>query len=216
VLGPATWQWVADALTARGRTVVVPDLRAAVAAGDPATFIDAAAAAVPAAAEPPLVVGHSGAGLLLPAIGAAVAAPPARLVFVDAGIPPCSGSTTVAGDFLDQLACLAVDGTLPPWSQWWDTDMLRALVPDEERAGLVEAELPEVPLAFFERLVDQPDGWCDAPSTYVLLSDGYRREADHARSLGWNVVERAGGHLAIVSRAAEVADLLHRAIPGSH
>jgi hypothetical protein len=40
----------------------------------------------------------------------------ARLVFVDAGVPPCEGEATTSAEFLEHLRSLAPDGTLPKWS----------------------------------------------------------------------------------------------------
>lgn len=128
LLGPSTWRWVGEQLADRGHEVAVPDLRAAASTGDPQAFVTAAAAGAHEA--PALLVGHSGAGWLLPCIGDAMSVRPQRLVFVDAGIPPCAGGTTVSADFLPQLRRLARRGLLPPWSQWWDRDMLAELLPD--------------------------------------------------------------------------------------
>jgi hypothetical protein len=66
VVGPATWRWVADALESRGHTAAVPDLVDAASTGDPAAFARAAAAAT--SGEEVIVVGHSGAGSVLPVI----------------------------------------------------------------------------------------------------------------------------------------------------
>ena len=70
LLGPAVLQPLAAELRQRGSGVAVPDLRAAVgtASGWPQRWVCAAAAAGPAE----VVVGFSGAGIVLPAVAAAV------------------------------------------------------------------------------------------------------------------------------------------------
>lgn len=206
LLGLSTWRWVAAALRRQGHEVVVPDLRAAVCTGDPDEVLEVAASAAPGA--PCVLVGHSGAGWLLPSIGSALTVPPAPLVFVDAGIPPCEGRSTVSADFLPQLRRLARGGALPRWSEWWGADVLAELVPDPERRRMIIGELPEVPLAFFEAAIDLPRGWCDGPACFVQLSDSYRAETERARSHGWTVVDRSGGHLAIVSDPEALAVLV--------
>jgi len=154
LLGPSTWRWVAEQLGARGHHVAVPDLRAAASAGDPQALVAAAAATAPE--EPALLVGHSGAGWLLPSISGAMPVRPRRLVFADAGIPPCAGTTTVSVDFLPQLRRLAHHGVLPRWSKWWGRDALAELLPDPARRRTILDELPQVPLAFFETPIALP------------------------------------------------------------
>src|SRR5690242_9890568 len=88
LVGPATWEGVADELRARGHDVVVPSLLAAAPRGDWRACVDAAAG--PGAT---VLVGHSGAGPLLPQIAARCDPAPECLVFVDAGVPPARGAS---------------------------------------------------------------------------------------------------------------------------
>jgi len=207
VVGPSTWRWVGEALNEAGHKVVVPSLVAAARTGDPARFTEAAVEATDSD-EPVVLVGHSGAGVLLPNIAVGLAPRPRLILFVDAGIPPCEGVFTAGGDFLPTLQKLASDGILPVWSRWWDDGVLEAIVPDQGRRREVESELPEVPLRFYETPIAVPPGWCADAAAYLLLSDGYRRDADRAMLLGWPVRERPGEHLDIVTCDREVADLL--------
>lgn len=204
LVGPTTWRWVASALVADGHDVAVPDLRDAAVRGQPGRVIDAAIAALPSGWSAPVLVGHSGAGPMLPSIAARLPAQP-EMVFIDAGLPPCEGSASPGGDFLDQLRALAVDGVLPKWSTWWGEGVMETLVPDADRRWAVEADLPEVPVAFFESAIDVPEGWCETPGAFVLLSESYRGDAERARTMGWRTVERLGSHLDIVSHADEIA-----------
>jgi hypothetical protein len=117
-VGPATWQWVAESLTLAGHDVVVPDLRQAAVSGHAAAVVrDAVAACL---SDTDVVVGHSGAGLLLPSIVNSLSMPVRpRLVFVDAAIPDCEGEARLGPAVVDLLRPLAVNGVLPPWSVWW-------------------------------------------------------------------------------------------------
>lgn len=171
--GPATWGGVADALSAAGHDVAIADLRAAAVTGDPGAFIDSAVSSIPPAWSQPVVVGHSGAGFFLPSIAERLDA--SRSVFVDAGLPPDRGPATPGGDFVDHLRTLAVHGVLPRWSTWWGDETMRTLVPDVELCARVVAELPEVPLEFYERPVDLPAGWQQRPSSLILSQRGLPR-----------------------------------------
>jgi hypothetical protein len=163
-----------------------------------------------------VVVGHSGAGFFVPSIAAGLEV--RRLVFVDAGLPACSGEASAGGDFVDSLRALAGDGVLPKWSTWWGDGVMEALVPHEAHRADVEAELPEIPLSLYESPIAVPPGWCSAPCGYLLLSEPYRQDATRATSLGWPVIERLGAHLDIVNdphpMAHAIVDLADVPKPG--
>jgi pimeloyl-ACP methyl ester carboxylesterase len=208
LVGPATWRWVAGSLGVAGHQVAVPDLRDAAVTGDPGAVVAAAAAAVPRRWLTPVLVGHSGIGSLLPSVAARLAGRSPRLVFVDAGLPPCEGRATTGADFLDQLRQLAVGGVLPKWSTWWGEGVMEMLVPAVDRRVELEAEMPEVPLAYFESPFDVPEGWCRTRGSFLLLSEQYRDDARRARSLGWPTIDRLGGHLAIANEPDGVAGMI--------
>src|SRR4051812_41680577 len=65
VVGPSTWRWVAKVLRSEGHEVVVPNLVAAAMAGDPDVFAQAAADAADSDEET-VIIGHSGAGAVMP------------------------------------------------------------------------------------------------------------------------------------------------------
>lgn len=203
LVGPTTWRWVAEALSAAGQETVVPDLRAAATTGHPDAVISTAAAAIPQEWSGPVIVGHSGAGSIVPSVAAQIRV--AKLVFVDAGLPPCEGRVTPSVDFLEQLHALAVDGLLPKWSTWWGDGAMEALVPSQHRRTEVEAEIVEIPFAYFESTFEVPAGWCDTAGSFLLLSESYRADAERARTLGWPTIERIGNHLDIVNDADAVA-----------
>jgi hypothetical protein len=202
LLGPATCRGVAGQLISLGYDVDVPDLRRPAQTGDPVKFIDAAQSALAPNTE--IIAGHSGSGFFLPSIAAARHTS-TRLVFVDAGIPPCAGTAAPSSDVLDQLRSLAVEGMLPRWSRWWGDGAMERLVPDEDLRREIESELREVPLRFYETSIELPDGWCSTAGAFVLLSEGYRDDAITAASLEWPVVELLGMHLDFVNNPEPVA-----------
>lgn len=182
LVGPTVWKWTGQELTKRGADVVIPAL------GDVTTFatprwrgcVDAVVDAVPNR-DDVVLVAHSGAGPLLPAIGGALKVPPARYVFVDARMPaPPGASTALEADFRDFLASLAQEGVVPKWSEWWGPGAMEALVPDLDRRQLVERELPMLPLAFFDEPVPTPEAWVGRVD-YLQLSSAYEVEAERLR-----------------------------------
>ncbi len=83
LVGPGTWTPVARELERRGRQVVVPSLLGAATAPPPqwGYCVDAVRSATGMLSTPIVLVGHSGGGLLLPAITGAVTPEVSRLIF---------------------------------------------------------------------------------------------------------------------------------------
>jgi pimeloyl-ACP methyl ester carboxylesterase len=210
LVGPSSWRWVADELTARGLNVIVPSLLAGAIAGDPLQCIDAVVAATPDIGDATLV-GHSGAGPLLPLIADRMERRAKRLIFVDAGIPPAGGEAVlIPDDFATHLRSLANgDGVLPPWSEWFGANAIDELVPDDQRRRDVIADMPQIPLRYFDARITLPDRWPESTSGgYILLSEIYRPDAIAAGAHGWPVVEMIGAHLDVVTRPTAVADAI--------
>ena len=206
VTGPSTWRWVASELAARGHEVAVPAVPPAATALGWAGFVGAVGA-LAAGLRDPVVVGHSGAGPLLPRIAARIRA--RAVVFVDADIPPEAGAAGLVPDeFLEFLRGLASGGVLPPWSRWFGPDSMRELIPDDGMRAIVSAEMPALPLSYFETRVPVPAGWTAVRCGYVLLSEAYTEQAAQAEASGWRVVRLPGAHLDIVTRPAAVADAI--------
>jgi hypothetical protein len=206
LVGPTTWAWVANELGKYGHHVIVPSLLRAATSGSWEACVDAVVAAA-APGVPHVLVGHSGAGPLLPVIANQLN--PARLLFVDASLPPTDGDSALAPEqFLGALSGLAQDGLLPPWSEWFEPGTMERLIPDSVRRDAVVAELPRLPLSYFQARVPMPDGWATAPSAYVLLSEAYRHEAVQAAARGWPVIEILGSHLDVVSQPLPLAAAL--------
>ena len=212
-LGRSAWAWVARELEQRGRPAVVPSLRAV--ADEPYQpwrdvweTVDADSAH---GAGRVVLVGHSGAGSLLPAIAQSAPGRVAAITFVDAFLPPPSGNARlVPAEFADELSALATGDVLPPWSTWFGEGSMRDLVPDADRRARLEREMPRLPLSVRDTELPVPAGWDRRPCAYLLLSaEPYAASAADARARGWPTAELRGGkHLDLVHRPAAVARAL--------
>lgn len=153
-----------------------------------------------------LLVPHSNAGLYVPSLLEATRAGGA--VFVDAVLPPSSGSIAVAPPALRRvLTPLADDaGLLPGWTRWWPEPAVAELFPDSATRTRVETEQKRLPAAYLDAEVTVPDGWDDIPGVaYLAFGDAYAEEAEEARRRGWPVSTMAGNHLHMLCDPVAVA-----------
>jgi hypothetical protein len=216
-LGPASMRPLADALAASGRPVLLLDLRVTVnAAPVHQRLIGVFADAVDDSqvGGPVVLVGHSGAGPLLPAFADALELDVQGLVFLDSVLPTPGRSwrDTVPPELMAHLKSISSDGKLPRWDRWFEPNPLPGLVPDAAlRAEIVDEE-PEVPLDFLKE--QRPSVTWDGPSGYVQLSEVYAKAADEAEALGWPVRRLDADHLALATRPEAVASALAEILSG--
>jgi hypothetical protein len=204
LLGPAVLTPLAGELRARGETVELPDLRAAVVTA-PAWPLRWTAAAVGGPAD--VVLGFSGAGVTLPGIAAAVGAQ--RVVWVDALLPARSGVTVADEQIRALVAERTGHGRIADWTTWWGPDALDELIPDHGLRAAVRAEGHQLPADFYDVAVPVPGSWPEDGARYVQLSAAYDDAAAEARTRGWPVVgDGSGAHLEVATDPARVADLL--------
>ncbi|WP_030468063.1 hypothetical protein [Lentzea aerocolonigenes] len=208
-LGPSSMRPLADELASDGVAVLLVDLQMTVnEAPVHQRLIGAFADALDDAGVtgPLVLVGHSGAGPLLPSFADALELDVAGLVFLDSDLPTPGRAwrDTVDPDLVRQVKASVRDGRLPRWDRWFPEDPLR-LVP----AGLREEmrdEAPEVPWEFLkeQRPVVEWSGACG----YVLLSSAYEEAAAQAEALGWPVERVESHHLAAATSPSTVAAAL--------
>lgn len=214
LVGPLTWSLVADELRVRGHEVIVPTLTSSSLADTPywQQHVGSAVKALDAvpADRALILVGHSGAGPLLPEIRRSVPHPVAAFVFADASIPQDGASyldlialesPEMAQEFRDLLAS---GGLYPTWSD----DDLRELIPNEALRRQMLAELQPQPLQYFEEPLPVFAGWPDAPCLYLRWSPPYLAAAAQARQAGWTVHEVEAGHFHMLAEPAAVANSL--------
>ncbi|HEY0639007.1 MAG TPA: hypothetical protein VGD67_15260 [Pseudonocardiaceae bacterium] len=218
-LGPTSLRPLAEALAARGHAPVLLDLRVTVAAPPVharmiGSFADALGEAGLDPAEPLVLVGHSGAGPLLPGFADALDEPVSGLVFLDAGLPTpgLSWRDTVPPELFTRLREHSRDGLLARWPDWFDPDPLPRLVPDTVLRGQIAEEAPEVPVAFLKE--PRPSVEWTGPAAYLQLSGAYDRDAAAARKLGWPVRRIDAHHLSAATEPDTVAEALERLIDG--
>ncbi len=223
LVGPLTWRGVAAELAAAGYRTVVADLtgvtnqpplpdrsRVAPTTGTYDAVAIAVADQVRAAAgdDPTVLVAHSGAGAHLPAIATRLGTT-TMLVFVDAGLPRPGRSWVqdAPAELVEHLASLVdTAGVLPPWHEWFSADAIASALPDDAQRAAFEAEVPRLPWTYFSEPAP-PAGW-PGPIAYLLLSEGYRAEAEAARAAGARIAQRLTDHLAPATRPGEVATAL--------
>jgi pimeloyl-ACP methyl ester carboxylesterase len=164
--------------------------------------------------EPWLLLGHSGAGGLLPAIAERLRGGARAIVFVDAVLPH-PGKTwfeTAPPALGEMLRDRANDGSAPSWPDWFPPGVLESLLPDAAARAAFAAEARAIPMAY---LAESAPATLIAPSTpcgYLQLSTGYETEADAAAAAGWTVAREPLHHLAVIADPERVAAVLHRLI----
>ena len=198
--GPACWDGVRVALTQRGyqaQVAVFPPLT------DPVTVAQAIA---DQAGSGTVVVLHSGAGSLAPAIadlsdGRVIAA-----AFVDAVLPHPGRSwfDTASAGLGQRLRDLVIDGCVPSWDQWFGEGAMAQLLPDPAQREAFERELTSTPVSWLEGPAPDIDFGLEPASAFLRLSKIYEDEAAEARHRGWPTLRLDLGHLALMTHPAEV------------
>lgn len=213
LVGAMTWTLVADELRRGGHRALAPSLFAAPNPSLPYWQQHAQAAAAEPFGRPPILVAHSGAGPLLPAIRQAMNQPAAGYIFADAGLPKDGLSRLDQFDTPEEAEAFrgaAVDGLLPTWT----ADDLREVIPDDAIRQQFAAELRPLPLAVYEEPLPVFAGWPDAPCAYLQFSPVYDAPAREAQAAGWAYQKLPGGHFHLLVDASAVAaaliDLAHR------
>lgn len=212
--GPLVWAPVSRVLRGRGvETIITPVLDGEGTDG-PYWVRHAASVAQELDRLPSdrsvVLVAHSGAGMLLPAIGAFSPCPVAAYVFVDAGLP--FGSSTRMREIelsAPELARelrerLAAGGRFPEWTD----EEAREVIPDDGLRRAVLAELRPRSEDFFSEEIPVFGGWPDAPCGYLKLSSAYDRHSEQAQGLGWPVREIEAGHFHMLVDPERVAAAL--------
>lgn len=213
--GPGGWDRLLAALASRGHRGVAVDL-----AGsddrDPDEYVRAVAGQLPADLTAPIVVAHSGSGVLLPATATALGA--RRQVWLAAFVP--DGRRSFREEVPPEPAAvfnpewLGVDPTVDPVAATyflfhdcdlptlrWALTTLRLFTP---------TRLYQQPVALAGHI---PSAYLLAARDRTLRPDWCRREA--SRRLGAEVVEIDAGHCPHVSRPERTADILDRLATGT-
>ena len=214
LVGPSTWKLVGEELQKRGMNVLLPALQDDEGSTSPywqqhAESVVAALSSIPVD-QPVVLVGHSGAGPLLPAVADAMRQPVAAYLFVDAGIPSDGANRLdMLAEELPQIVtdvqtALEAGQRIPTWTD----DDLMGILPDRERRQWVLSELHPQRLAFYTEPIPVFEGWPDAPCGYLQFSPAYDYSMAQARDEGFYTQELKGGHFHMLVEPAAVADVL--------
>lgn len=220
LLGPFTWQPVADELQREGYKTIVPSLLPVLKRSS--GFTDAIARQVKEAVDespavdPLILVAHSAAGAFLPLIASCLDRNIQAYIFVDARLPR-KGASLADEDSLwerQERREMVQDGMLPPWSNWFGEAAMTEVIPDDHTRRRFLAELQPIPLGLFGEQISFPASWPDAPCGYVRLSDSYRPMAQEAAARGWSVMEVDAQHLHLLADPIDVTSLLLNVVGG--
>ena len=203
--GAAAWGRLPERLTDAGLQVVVPDVTSDDVPPFATRYVAEVARQVRAsqADDPVVLVGHSGAGPLLPQVGFARRAahrPVAGYLFCDAGLPRPGGTASrldlMSGE--DAGFAAALQTTLERGERFpqWSADELVTEVRDPADRALLAASLRPRGLGFFSEPVPVPGDWPDSRCGYLRTSAAYLVPARSAAARGWPVLERESGHFA--------------------
>jgi hypothetical protein len=160
-----------------------------------------------------VLVGHSGAGPLLPAVAGAIGQRVAAYLFVDAGLPApgisrlgaiAAEGPHGAGLATELAAILDAGGRFPEWT---DAE-LAPLIPDAERRRQVLAELRPRGRDYWSEPLPTVSGWPHAPCAYLSFSEPYQPAAERATAMGWQLRHLPGGHFHHLVDEHGVADAL--------
>jgi alpha/beta hydrolase family protein len=216
VVGPSSWTYTADILRDKGFGCVVPDLTDVASMGRPyyPKYAKTAATAVDGISDTVILVGHSAAGALLPAVAEAVGDRMTGAVFADAMLPQPGRSwfDTAPTGLETQLRGLADDGLLPPYHEWFAPGTLAEVVPDPVRRERLIAENPRLPVAYFDEPAPTAQFTESIACAFIRLGAPFDAAADKAERLGWWVARRDWDHLRMLSDPAAVADVITQAI----
>ncbi|HEY3888620.1 MAG TPA: hypothetical protein VGL73_08595 [Caulobacteraceae bacterium] len=209
-----TWRETAEALRSLGYPRVETPVACAWDVEPP--FYDALASRIAADldSEPWLLVGHSGAGGVLPAVAEALPSGASAMVFVDAILPHPGKSwfETAPPDLSARLRERATDGRIPAWPDWFPAPVLAGLLPQAGVRAAFSAEAKAIPLRY---LAEPAPTARVAPPTgcaYLQLSAGYEAEAGAGVAAGWTVARLSLHHLAMLTDPDRVAGALHSLI----
>ena len=151
-------------------------------------------------------VAHSNAGMYLPRV---LRDRPGDIgIFVDASLPAESPPyVSASGARLQAVRSLAgAADFVPAWPDWWDTEQLQELLPDQEQRQALRRSCPRLPLSYFTAEIDVPRDWQLLHAGYLCFDGGYVGERDRMRSAGWPTAHVSLGHLGLLTGPDTVAD----------
>ena len=222
LIGPFTWVPVAAELRKLGATAVIPAMNSPAVRGGTywerhCTDFGLELRDVSMDTSEAVLVGHAGAGPLLPKLGEHLSAGPAAYVLVDSDLPKDGASRFELFDDqadVEQFRRVAVRpysprGRLTPQPgrvpsdetvREWPVDLLSEALtknPDItlDVASTVFAGKRPTPIGVLDEALPVPASWPEAPVGYLQLSKTYDSAAAAAGEQGWPVRELSTSHV---------------------
>ncbi len=207
--GAMVLRGVCDALWQLGQRAYVTPLTSTEYLFPPYWLTQAATAAASLPEDGDVVLaGHSGAGVLLPAIGRFSrnrdGARVTGYLFIDCDLPRdgCSRFDLMEDESSrERLRGGEERGFLRRPGGAHD----EALIEEPALRAAFLAQLPRVPVELYEERIGVPDDWPDGPCAYLGLSAHYPRSITQGRQRGWTVREMDRHHLAPLTDPQPVA-----------
>jgi hypothetical protein len=213
LLSGSCWGRTSELLRDHGIDTLVVDVQDDEVPPFATRYIKAAADSIKAGYHdrPVILVGHSGAGPLLPAVGAelAGAVTVAALIYCDANLArPAANRLDLMeaqrvgfDDFREELA----NGRQYP--DWTDEELAEVeLVPDPGHRELLLGSVKRRREAFFLEPLPYAPVDATVAQGYLRLCAGYERAASEAQERGWPVMRLSEGHFhALVDPTATAA-----------
>jgi hypothetical protein len=218
LVGPFTWQLVCEALIGQGFKAIIPALLEAPNSTLPywQQHADSVANDLSLISnnETIVLVAHSGAGPLLPAIRQRLTHSICAYVFVDAGIPRDKLSRIDLMKLEDSSWAEQFHKSLLNGDQFptWTVNDLKEIIPDGDTRRKLVAEIHPRSLSFFTEPIPVYVGWPDAPCVYIQFSDSYNWDALQAKKSGWPVYEMYAAHFHMLVEPSAVADLIMKSV----
>ena len=218
LVGGLTWTLVANQMKQRDLKVIVPILSDTPGSKEP-FWKQHTESVLEALAQIPMsqsitLVGHSGAGPLLPVIRQSLANPVNAYVFVDASVPRDGASRLDLMKAEDLAWAEQFQEELEQGNRYptWNFDGLSEVIPDEALRRQMLAEIRPRSLPFFAESIPVFSGWPDAPCIYIRFSAPYLKVADKAKEGGWPVYELEAGQFHMLVDEIAVTDLIVEAV----
>jgi pimeloyl-ACP methyl ester carboxylesterase len=212
--GPLTWESVRREMQQCGLTAIVPELRDGPHSTQAYWHQHAGSIARVltriARDREMVLVAHSGAGALLPALRTMMGHSILAYVFVDAGIPRDGLSRLDLMRLQDQAWADQFHQALLRGERFptWDDDDLREVIPDDRLRREMLAEVRPRALEFFSEPIPVFSGWPDAPCAYIKFSTSYEWDFDQAKQAGWRLRQVDAGHFHMLVDPSAVADII--------
>lgn len=161
-----------------------------------------------AAQDDIVLVAHSGAGALIPAITCALGPRSKMVIFADALLPHPARCwfDTLPRALHAHLVGLADNGCLPPWDKWWPQSAMQSLLPDPKIHRTFVRELRKTPLSYCNEIAPDIPLPPEVRAAYLQLSAACAPDADEAEAKGWPVKRLNLHHLGMLTDSEEVAN----------